>query len=144
MSHEIRTPLNGVIGNVDLLVESELTKDQREQLEAIRVCGEFLHSLINDILDFSKIEAGRLELEQVAFAPVAMVNEVVSLFAQRAADKGLELHTEVPNGAVPHLLGDPTRLRQVLANLLSNAVKFTSEGSICAELRLRPSHHCTE
>lgn len=130
MSHELRTPLNGVIGFTRLTLKSELTPTQRDHLHTIERSADNLLTIINDVLDFSKLEAGKLILESIPFPLRNALDEVVTLLAHSAHDKGLELTLNVKNDVPDNVIGDPLRLQQVITNLVGNAIKFTENGNI--------------
>ena len=138
MSHEIRTPMNGVLGMIDLLSETELSTLQQSWLGTAHSSGQALLEIINDILDFSKLEADQIDIESVTFNLVELIDDICTLLALRAHDKGLELNCGLPANLASLWQGDPLRIRQVLTNLLGNAIKFTEQGEVSIGVTLLP------
>nr|CRH07383.1 putative Histidine kinase. Containing 7TMR-DISM extracellular 2, 7TM diverse intracellular signalling, HisKA, HATPase_c, Response regulator receiver domain and Hpt domain [Candidatus Magnetococcus massalia] len=135
MSHEIRTPINGILGMSHLALSTLLTEQQRDYLNKIRISTGYLLDIVNNILDFSKIEADRLEIEQIVFSLDEVLENLSSLFAEKARSRHLEYHVLIAPQIPPLLIGDPLRLKQILANLIGNAIKFTESGRVDVEIQ---------
>nr|WP_310135168.1 ATP-binding protein [Burkholderia ambifaria] len=139
MSHEIRTPLNAILGNLELLDRSPLSGEQGEMLHAVTASSTALLDIISDILDFSKIESGQMTVERISFDLVGVIRQVAAIFGPVAQAKGIQFDCIVDDDLAPRYVGDPTRVRQIVANLMSNAVKFTEHGEITLELYRPPA-----
>ena len=146
MSHEIRTPMNGIIGMTELALNTPLSAAQRDYLQTVHRSAELLLVILNDVLDFSKIEAGKLQMESIEFSMRQMLDETLKPFALRAHEKRCELLVDIRSSVPDVLIGDPHRLRQVLANLVSNAIKFTDRGEVVVRVertRLREDNRAS-
>ena len=145
MSHEIRTPMNGIIGMVEMLAETKLSAEQQEYVDNIKVSNEHLLAIINGILDLSKVESGKMTIDSIPMNISSLCNEVVSLFAVKARQRGLTLDYHYTEALSPYIKGDPVRIKQIMANLVNNAIKFTREGGrVTIDVKHMENNHCED
>jgi signal transduction histidine kinase len=134
ISHEFRTPMNGILGMTELILDTDINSEQREYLEMVKSSADSLLRLLSDILDFSKVEAGKVELVEHEFALAQSLAETLQVMRFRAQQKGIELRWRISPGVPDRVVGDATRLRQVLVNLVGNAIKFTEQGEVLVQV----------
>ena len=145
MSHEIRTPMNGIIGMVEMLAETKLSAEQQEYVDNIKVSNEHLLAIINGILDLSKVESGKMTIDSIPMNISSLCNEVVSLFAVKARQRGLTLDYHYTEALSPYIKGDPVRIKQIMVNLVNNAIKFTREGGrVTIEVKHMENNPCED
>lgn len=145
MSHEIRTPMNGIIGMVEMLAETKLSAEQQEYVDNIKVSNEHLLAIINGILDLSKVESGKMTIDSIPMNISSLCNEVVSLFAVKARQRGLTLDYHYTEALSPYIKGDPVRIKQIMVNLVNNAIKFTREGGrVSIDVKYMENNPCED
>lgn len=138
VSHEIRTPMTGIMGMVRLLLDTKLSSKQSDYIQAMQKSGDTMMALLNDILDFEKIETGNMKLEKISFDLLKLINGVVTLMSAYADEKGIYVRADIAKNIPQYVMGDPTRIRQVILNLINNAIKFTEQGGVTIHVKSTP------